>query len=109
MAYDDVPNDEAVDLVMMLPPGTRYRARISAEDAWSVDRELLAQLIDKVDLRIAQAAGNIEKCHTRVTRPVDVERRVEDARRRAKVREQIKNTKWVAVEPPEEEPERGDS
>lgn len=103
-----MPLDEAVDLVRELPPGSRYRAALSAEDAWSVDRELLAQLIDKVDLRIAQAAGNIEKCHIRVTRPVDRQRRIEDAKRRAEVRERISNTKWVAEEPPEEDV-RGDS
>ena len=103
-----MPLGEAVDLVRELPPGSRYRAALSAEDAWSVDRELLAQLIDKVDLRIAQAAGNIEKCHIRVTRPVDRQRRIEDAKRRAEVRERISNTKWVAEEPPEEDV-RGDS
>lgn len=106
VAYEDVPLDEAVDLLLELGPGTRYRAALSPMDAWSVDRELLAQAVDKLDLRLLQASGNLDK-HVRVTRPIDAYLRKQEAARRESVRNTIKNTKWV--DQPTEEPSGGES
>ncbi|TNU89386.1 hypothetical protein FIC87_11345 [Eggerthella lenta] len=94
--YDEVPADEAVDLVLTLPPGSLYMRSAHPELAWPDWRHAVADLQDDM-WAIACARSGVQD-PPRVARPAElVERRKAlGAARRA--REAIEATEWEPIE-----------
>lgn len=97
-SYDDVPTDEAIDLVLSLPPGSAYRASLDPDDAWD---EALCQMANVLDLLLIvnwRLMGCPEQYRPEpVPRPGDAKRRAEAARRAASAREKIEGIEWEEV------------
>ena len=93
-SYDEVPAEEAVDLVLTLPRGSLYRASLRPFGEWTEEREAAADIQDSV-ARLAQlvAKGTTEGAPT-VVRPSDLEARAAASRRARDVRRRIEGTNW---------------
>lgn len=97
MGYDDVPTDEAVDLVLALPPGSLWRAARDARDAWDDRTHMLVSVIDSLNTVTWLLAGRPGNQPARVTRPGDeTARRLAREKARA-TRRRIRETRWEEV------------
>lgn len=99
VSYDEVPTDEAIDLIMTLPErGSLWRAAKGSPDAaWSEIRHVGADIVDAITARMWQAAGAPGEQPPRTQRPSDI---VEAAKARAKaaeVKKKMNETKWEEV------------
>ena len=96
MRYDDVPTDEAIDLVESLPDGSAWAARTDPLRSWSAERHRDADLLDAVEVLVWYVA--LDKARTpdppRVVRPIDRLRRAMEAERARAAREEIGSDGW---------------
>jgi len=93
--YEDVPADEAIDLIESLPDGARWVAATYPLRSWALERHLAANVVDALGLiayRIGAFDGAAEP--PRVTRPRDVAARAEDAERARRVRSEVESDGW---------------
>lgn len=97
VSYDEVPADEAVDLILTLPRGSLWRASRMEFGEWTDEEERHAELVDEVERLIALLARGTTEGAQRVTRPADLRARKADAERARSVRERIQSTKWEDV------------
>lgn len=92
-----MPTDEAVDLVLALPPGSLWRAARDPRDAWDDRTHMLVSMIDSLNMitwLLARCPGNQP---AKVTRPGDgLARRVARDKARA-TRRTIRETRWEEV------------
>lgn len=97
--YDDVPTDEAIDLVRTLGPWTAYASAVAGYRGWEPVEHRLADLTDSV-LRLTHMlsdARTTEGAPT-VPRPGSGKRAAEAKKRAARAREYIENQEWEAVD-----------
>lgn len=94
--YDDVPNEEAVDLVRMLPDGSRYVASRWPERSWPPERHRAADLLDAVKEIAWALVYDREKVPSppTVVRPADAVARQRDAARAARARRAVESESW---------------
>ena len=96
-AYDEVPADEALDLVLTLPPGSRYVRSRHPEHAWPEWRHAVADLQDDL-WAIAFAQAGVQSESPRTPRPADAAERRRAAARARSAKEAIEATEWEPVE-----------
>ncbi len=98
VAYDDVPVEEAIDLALALPAGSRFRAANSPASGWTRKDYMLANAVDLLTVLCWRAAGSPQANRPEpMERPGDAAAR-EAARERARAtRERITETKWKDV------------
>lgn len=102
-SYDEVPTDEALDLIDGLRAGSDYQASMFPLDEWDESRYMLARIIDLLgilahDLRMTD---EYEPYPTPAVRAENerVKENTEKAKAKAKaVKEKLENTKWKEVE-----------
>ena len=90
-----MPADEAIDLVVSLPPGSAYKAAASPDLAWSAERHRLADLLDVllvVNWRLMGCPAEYKP--SPIERPGDAEQRRRARERTRSAVEKIENTKW---------------
>lgn len=97
VSYDEVPTDEAVDLVLTLPRGSLWRSSREEFGEWTDEEERHAEVIDEVERLIRLIATGTTEGSQRLTRPADLRARKADSERARSVRERIKQTKWEDV------------
>lgn len=103
VAYDDVPTDEALDLIAQLPSGSAYLASINPADAWDETQYLIANLVDAVNV-MAHGMRYTEDFKPVMTPARRAEaKRVEENTEKAKekvreVKRKLENTKWKEVD-----------
>ncbi|WP_165247471.1 hypothetical protein [Adlercreutzia sp. ZJ141] len=96
VSYDEVPTDEAIDLVLTLPPGSLYVRVTRPQDSWPEWRHAAADIQDEL-WRIAYAQAGVKSNPPQTFRPADI---VENARARASVRKAVDvigSTEWEEV------------
>ncbi len=95
VAYDDVPTDEAIDLIETLPDGSLYVAATFPERAWSEERQLATDVCDTLWWLIWATAMDHEKAAEppRTPRPEDLVRQAAGAERRRSARERLENAR----------------
>lgn len=95
MRYEDVPTDEAVDLIESLPDGSLWAAATDPLRSWALERHLAANVVDAIAL-IAYRIGAFDGASEppRVTRPRDVAARRADAERARIVRSRLESGGW---------------
>lgn len=94
--YDDVPTDEAIDLIRSLPDGSRWAAGTDPLRAWSANRHRDADLLDAVNVLVwcfALDKGVVPTPLT-VVRPRDVAARVREAANNKRVRAELESGGW---------------
>ena len=86
VAYDEVGNDEAIDLVATLPAGSLYRASLGYEGEWGEEQYFRAEVVDMlhaINWRLANCPEDMTP--VRLPRPGDAAREAaERAEREAK-------------------------
>lgn len=99
VSYDEVPADEALDLIMTLPErGSLWRAaKGSADAAWSEVRHGAADIVDAITARMWQAAGAPGDQPPRTQRPSDVVETLKARSKAAEVKKKMNETKWEEV------------
>lgn len=98
MRYEDVPTDEAVDLIESLPDGSLWAAATDPLRSWALERHLAANVVDALGIiayRIGAFDGAAEP--PRVTRPRDVAARAAEAERARRVRAQVESDGWEEI------------
>lgn len=94
MSYDDVPTDEAIDLVRTLPPGSRYVAATDPLGSWPDERHRSADVVDAL-MVVAWALGAYKADEPpRVVRPRDAWAREVAAGRARAARAQVEDGDW---------------
>lgn len=96
MAYDDVPTDEAIDLISHLGAGSAYLASIHPADEWDETQYLIANLVDAVNV-LAHGMR-----YTEDYKPLSTPARREEAKRveenTQKAKEKVKQVKKILEE-----------
>lgn len=98
VSYDDVPTDEAIDLVLTLPQESRYRAAVDPSAGWSGGQHQMANVIDLlmvINWRLMGCPSTYKP--EPMERPGDRELRIQAMRRARRVRERIESTEWEDV------------
>lgn len=96
MAYEDVPLDEAIDLVLTLPRGSLWRSAQVEFGEWDDAREGVADVVDAIWALISlMSTARTTEGAPRVARPSDMRDRKAARKRAASVRERIENTTWT--------------
>lgn len=98
VAYDEVPTDEAVDLVLTLPRGSAWRAAGVAHGEWGDAREDSADVVDMLARVIQLVATGSTEGAWRVTRPSDLRRMDAERARAAEARRRMDETEWEEVD-----------
>lgn len=94
VAYDDVPTDEAVDLVLTLPRGSMWRASRRPYGEWSDADERAADVVDALSrFMTLYATGSTEGARL-ATRPRDMEEAAMERERARRAKEAIESTVW---------------
>lgn len=94
VAYDDVPTDEAVDLVLTLPRGSLWRSSRRPFGEWTDEDERAADVMDAFSrFMTLYATGSTEGAQT-VTRPADMEAASAERDRAKRAKDLIENTVW---------------
>lgn len=93
-SYDDVPTDEAIDLVLTLPPGSKYMSALDPRLSWSEARTLVADIIDRLYSMQWSQGGISGDEPPHVVRPHELQEREAEREKRASVQDKIHNTKW---------------
>lgn len=97
--YEDVDVDEAVDLVLTLPLGSRWRALKDPDAGWTVEQHRLAELVDNTNLLVWQLSPNSSEWEPpRVSRPGDAARRAAHKEKARNARKKLEETEWEEVE-----------
>lgn len=98
VAYEEVPVDEAIDLILTLPRGSLWRSAQLEFGEWDEARENAADVVDAIWKLIAllSSARSTEAAPS-VTRPSDLRARKAARERAASVRERIGSTRWEEV------------
>lgn len=99
MRYEDVEVDEAVDLVLTLPLGSKWRAKRDPDASWTLDQHRLADIVDAVNVLVWQLSSNAEDWDpARLERPGDAARREAYRKRAREARKKLEETRWEEVE-----------
>lgn len=95
-SYDDVPEDEAVDLIEMLPDGSRYVAARYPLRVWGDERNMNADILDAIKELTWFFFYDRAKAPSppRVIRPRDAAKIAAESRRAAKSRKIIESDGW---------------
>lgn len=98
VAYEDVPTDEAIDLIATLPRGSLWRSAQVEFGEWDDARENSADVVDAIWklISLLSDAHTTEGAPT-VARPQDLRERKMAAERARAVRERIEGTRWQEV------------
>lgn len=97
IAYDDVPLDEAVDLVLTLPRGSLYRASKRPYGEWTAAEESAADIVDSIERLIALYASGTTEGSQRKMRPQTLEAADRERERAERARRRIEETVWEEV------------
>ena len=97
VAYEDVPVEEAIDLIETLPAGSLWRSSQLEFGEWDEARENAAGVVDAVWSLIHLIVSGTTEGSPRVTRPDDMRARRADADRARAVRERLRDTRWEDV------------
>lgn len=97
--YEDVPTDEAIDLVRTLGPWTDYMSSVAGYRGWEPMEYRLADLTDAV-LRLTHMLSDARTTEgaSTVPRPGSGRRAAEAKRKAARTREYIESQEWEAVD-----------
>lgn len=95
VAYEEVPVDEAIDLILTLPRGSLWRSAQLEFGEWDEARENAADVVDAIWALISllSSAHTTEGSPT-VTRPGDLRERKAALERARRARERIEGTTW---------------
>ena len=97
--YEDVDVDEAVDLIITLPLGSKWRTKRDPDAAWSVDQYRLAEILDVLNIVSWQLSSNSDEWEPpRVERPGDARRREAYIERAREAKRKLEQMKWEEVE-----------
>ena len=97
--YEEVDVDEAIDLVLTLPLGSKWRAKRDPGAEWTLDQYRLADLVDVTNLLVWQLSRNADEWEPpRIDRPGDAAKREAHRKNAREAREKLENTKWEEVE-----------
>lgn len=102
-SYDETATDEALDLIAMLPDGSRYLAALSPLKAWTNSECRLADIVDGLsaltqmlsDKRTTENAPKVKRPWDEYVKRVN---RTVQRLKAASIRNRIEKTKWVDVE-----------
>lgn len=101
MAWDDVPPDEAYDLMRTLPDGALSVARVHPERAWCERHRDLRDLTDALWAVAMWNGGGVNRSEAtaamRTGRPEDAARQRAAATKARSVRDVIEHTEWEEV------------
>lgn len=102
-AYDDVPTDEAIDLIQTLPDGSRYLSTLDPRHAWTLGEKRLADIQDSIQAFIQMESDKrTTEGAPKVARPWDeyVKKMTRTAQKikAVSIRNRLEKTKWVDVE-----------
>lgn len=99
VAYDEVPTDEATDLVCTLPDGSLYVSAVDPSRRWGEARTLAADVLDAIaHLTWAMAYDHEKVPHPpTLTRPADVQARERAKESQARARRVLETSDWVEV------------
>ena len=98
MTYDDVPTDEAIDLIATLPDGSLFAAALSPYRAWSDETEQRAQIVDEIERMLTLYATGTTEGAQRVTRPWMVEERKRVRERTKRAVDRLNSNRWKDVD-----------
>lgn len=96
-AYDGVPVDEAVDLVLTLPRGSLWRSSRRPHGEWTDELELNARIADEIRRFMHLFATGTTEGAQRAVRPEDMELMDAARARAAAVRGRMGSTEWEEV------------
>ena len=98
-SYDAVPTREALDLIDMLPDGSKWVAKTYPLRAWSPERQRYADVLDAIYELTWGLIYNREVVPQppRVVRPADELARREAAERKERIRRQLESDIWEEV------------
>lgn len=98
-SYDEVPTDEAIDLVRTLGPGSLYRASLDPRDGWTNQEHQLADVADGISrlTHMLSDARTTEGADLAV-RPGHAEAQAAAIARARDVRRHIEETEWEEVD-----------
>ena len=97
--YEDVEVDEAIDLVLTLPLGSKWRAKRDPDAEWTIDQYRLADLVDSLNVLIWQLSSNSSEWEPqRIERPGDAARRAAYKAKARAARKKLEETTWEEVE-----------
>lgn len=97
-SYDEVPVDEAIDLIETLPAGSLWRASQRPYGEWDDAQERCAQVIDAVSRFMHLFAHGTTEGAQRVMRPEDIEELARARSAARSVRSRIEDTEWEEVD-----------
>ena len=91
--------DEAVDLVLTLPLGSRWRAKRDPRAEWTLEQYRLADLVDSLNVLMWQLSSNSEDWEPpRIERPGDAAERAAFKAKAKEARRKLEETRWEEVE-----------
>lgn len=96
-SYDEVPIDEAIDLIRTLPDGCMYVSATNPARSWTKERQMLADLQDDLYAMFALSNGAPRDRIPHVIRPAE---RLNNARAHNKAkqtRKRIEEMNWEEV------------
>lgn len=93
-SYDEVPIDEAIDLIATLPDGSRYVSAVDPARSWPRWRHAIADLQDEEWAIVAALRGVPADKAPRVMRPADAARQMVALDKARKARKRIEETEW---------------
>ena len=97
--YEEVDVDEAIDLVLTLPLGSKWRAKRDPDAEWTIDQYRLADLVDVTNLLVWQLSPNNKEWEPKsLDRPGDAARREAHINKARDARRRLEETKWEEVE-----------
>lgn len=99
VSYDEVPVEEACDLISTLPDGSAYLAAINPKRSWSVEENQLAAIHDAIwaFLWMRSDAGTT-KGAPRMQRPWDSWEQEQAVERSRETRRRLEDVTWKDVE-----------
>lgn len=93
--------EEAIDLIKMLPVGSRYMTSLSPEHAWSDEYSALMDIKELITWCLMRLSGYSDELPEIVHRPWQVARRAAQAKQASakakQVKEKLNNGNWEAV------------
>ena len=95
VSYDEVPTEEALDLIATLPQGSRFVAATDPLRAWSDERHLAMDVVDGLSIvawRLGTWPGMDEP--PRVTRPRDALARAASRRAAMAAKAELEADVW---------------
>lgn len=97
-AYEDVPTDEAIDLIRTLPAGSLYKQAVSIVESWSESDYFHANVLDCLRIINWRLAGCPDKPPLLIQRPAEIEAQKQAKKKAKATKRKIETTNWKSIE-----------